>query len=87
MPSLLLAACAAIAAIAVPAPASAACPSLPDPQLRALDRLIGRDAKQALAEIGARVSGLESLPGTTPAKLAALYALQANAYSMLELDR
>jgi diguanylate cyclase (GGDEF)-like protein len=84
VPALLLA---ALAAIAVAAPVSAACPSLPDPQLRALDRLVGRDAKQALAEIGARVSGLESLPGTTPQKLAALYALQANAYSMLELDR
>jgi diguanylate cyclase (GGDEF)-like protein len=76
-----------LAAASAAGPAAASCPSFTDPQLMPLDRLISRDAKQALSEIQDRLDTLESLPQAPTQRLAALYALQANAYSMLELDR
>src|SRR5579863_8310421 len=66
--------------------AHGACPSLPDRSLDSLDRQVSRDAKQALSEIGARLAALSAQRSPPPDQLAALYALQANAYAMLELD-
>jgi diguanylate cyclase (GGDEF)-like protein len=76
-----------LAAALAPAPAAAGCPGFSDPQLVPLDQLINRDAKLALSEIQVRLDALTSLPQPSRQRLAALYALQANAYSLLELDR
>jgi diguanylate cyclase (GGDEF)-like protein len=67
--------------------ALADCPSLPDAKSRELDALTNRDAKRALGQIQTELATLESKPQTAPAQIAVLYAAQANAYSLLELDR
>jgi diguanylate cyclase (GGDEF)-like protein len=69
------------------AAAHAACPDLPGTETRQLDALVSRNARQALGEIQQKLTTLRSEPYAPPERLATLYALQASAYSMLELDR
>ncbi len=85
--SLLIALASAAACLSASQCLAAACPALPGAPLRDLDALVSRDAKQALAAIEDKVAALQALPHSAPEQLAALYALQSSAYSMLELDR
>jgi len=84
---LLLALASAAAGLAATQSLAAACPALPGTQVRDLDALVSRDAKQALAAIGDKLAALQAVPHSAPEQLAVLYALQASAYSVLELDR
>ena len=72
---------------ASPMTAWAECFHVADPAYRDLDPLVDRNATQALATASARLRALER-PGspTDPRQRAALYAVQADAYSILELD-
>lgn len=69
------------------AQASAACLPNPDPQIRALQTLVAKDATQALEQVRSRLDALH--PGATTqhddAYLASLYAVQAEAYNILQL--
>lgn len=67
--------------------AHAGCITLPDAQARVLDTRVGQNATRALADAQARIAALEPTTPTATAQLAALYAVQARAYSVLELDR
>lgn len=72
---------------ASPMTAWAECFHVADPAYRDLDPLVDRNATQALATASARLRALER-PGspTDRRQRAALYAVQADAYSILELD-
>lgn len=66
-------------------PSKASCMDGPDPEVRNLQKLIQRDANQALAQIQARLSALQggADPRVRP-RLAALYEAQGEAYAILE---
>jgi diguanylate cyclase (GGDEF)-like protein len=66
--------------------ATAGCPRYAESDNQRLDEVVDRNAHEALSEIGA---ALKRQPTKTPAttrQMAALYAIQAHAYSVLELD-
>jgi diguanylate cyclase (GGDEF)-like protein len=70
-----------------PGLARADCFPVTDPAYRALDPMVDRNGTQALSAVSARIHTLAQ-PGS-PAEsrqLASLYAVQADAYSILELD-
>ncbi len=70
-----------------PIAAWADCFPVPDAAYRALDPLVDRNATQALSAASARLRALERAGSPTDSRqLAALYAVQADAYSILELD-
>jgi diguanylate cyclase (GGDEF)-like protein len=70
-----------------PIAARADCFPVADGAYRALDPLVNRNATQALATASARLQALERSGAATDSRqLAALYAVQADAYSILELD-
>jgi hypothetical protein len=51
-----------------------------------LQELITRDPTRALGQASAALAQLERDPAANPSQRAALYAAQAHAYSLLELD-
>jgi diguanylate cyclase (GGDEF)-like protein len=72
---------------ASPIIARAECFQITDPAYSALDPLVDRNATQALSAASARLPALErAVPPADSRQLAALYAVQADAYSILELD-
>jgi len=76
-----------IACCLVPRPATAACFSNPDPEVRQLELLVYQDAARAVTAAQAK---LEALRHSTPFQsrsTAAFYAVLAEAFSALELDR
>jgi diguanylate cyclase (GGDEF)-like protein len=87
-PSLLL------AAAWLPAAASASCLADSDPEIHRLQDLIGQDATQALKQAQSALESAQhdSLSDPSPsalravARIAALYAVEAEAYDILELD-
>ncbi|MGH8298856.1 MAG: GGDEF domain-containing protein [Steroidobacteraceae bacterium] len=71
----------------LPTTARAECFQIADPAYRALDPLVDRNATQALSAASARLRALERAGSPADSRqLAALYAVQADAYSILELD-
>ena len=69
------------------AAAKADCFPVPDAAYVALDPLVDKNAREALLEVAARLPPLErARKAGNSRQLAALYAVQADAYSMLELD-
>jgi diguanylate cyclase (GGDEF)-like protein len=67
--------------------ARAECFRVTDPTYRTLDPLVDRNATQALSAASARLQALERAGSPADSRqLAALYAVQADAYSILELD-
>ncbi|HTV97803.1 MAG TPA: diguanylate cyclase [Steroidobacteraceae bacterium] len=87
-PSLLL------AAALLSAPASASCIADADPDVLKLQQLISIDAGRALRQAQSVLDGLQREPRSgagqddlrAASRIAALYAVQAEAYSVLELD-
>jgi diguanylate cyclase (GGDEF)-like protein len=82
VPALALALAWAIA----PSPVLATCLVSADPVIRELQTLVDRDANRALQQVQARLKPLEHASRPDAKQLAALYAVQAQAYSILELD-
>lgn len=68
-------------------PVSAACLSHPDPEIRQLESLVNQDAAKAITAAQARLDALKVAPRSEPARRAAFYAVLAQAFSKLELDR
>jgi len=68
------------------APSFATCLLSKNPAVRELQTLVDKDAARALRRLAARLQSLELAPQPDVQLLAALYAVQAQAYSMLELD-
>jgi diguanylate cyclase (GGDEF)-like protein len=73
------------------APAFAGCIASADPVIRELQTLIDKDAARALQQAQTQSQAMLLAPGRLaprpdPQRLAALYAVQAQAYSILELD-
>ena len=77
----------ALALLALVPPARAACLVLPDARIERIDAQVGRDARGALKEIQAELAGHDAQNPSKVEQLASLYAVQARAYSVLELDR
>jgi diguanylate cyclase (GGDEF)-like protein len=69
-----------------PQPAAAACIPNPDPAIRALQILVDQDANAALKKLTVLLKAelTESTPNAQ--RLASLYSVQAQAYSILELE-
>jgi diguanylate cyclase (GGDEF)-like protein len=67
--------------------ARADCLVLPDARIERLDAQVGRDARSVLKTIQAELAARDALNPAKVARLAALYSVQAHAYSVLELDR
>ena len=71
-----------------PVAARADCFPITNPAYVALDPLVDAVPARALRAVAARIGTLERTGAATrPRQLAALYAVQADAYSILELDR
>jgi diguanylate cyclase (GGDEF)-like protein len=86
--ALVRAACLVLAACALrPAAASADCFPIADAAYVQLDPLVDHNPAQALGAVAARLHSLEHARGPPdPRELAALEAVQADAYDILELD-
>jgi diguanylate cyclase (GGDEF)-like protein len=76
----------AIAGTMGAAPSFATCLMSKDPDVRELQTLVDKDAARALKQVATRLQPLEHAPQPDVELLASLYAVQAQAYSMLELD-
>ncbi len=85
---LLSCALAACAVLLAPSPAAAVCLANPDAGLRDLQTLVAQDASHALKQAQAQLAHLDGAATTGGAaeRRASLYAVEAQAYSMLELD-
>jgi diguanylate cyclase (GGDEF)-like protein len=70
----------------LPAAAGANCLANPDTVTRELQNLAERDGAKALAEVRARIDASNALGHAIPEQLAALYAVEAESYSILDLD-
>jgi diguanylate cyclase (GGDEF)-like protein len=70
----------------VPAPAFATCLISADPAIRELQTLVDKDATRALQQVGTQLQLQEGAPRADAPRLASLYAVQAQAYGILELD-
>jgi len=68
------------------APAWAACLPNADPEIRALQKLVDQDANTALKKVAALLRTELGAPFPDPQRLASLYSVQAQAYSILELE-
>jgi diguanylate cyclase (GGDEF)-like protein len=81
-----------LAAALLPGMASASCLADADPDIRALQQLIARDAGQALKQAQVLLDALQREPLATDenlgtaSRIGALYAVKAEAYAILELD-
>jgi diguanylate cyclase (GGDEF)-like protein len=71
---------------AVPSPALASCLISADPAIRELQALVDKDATRALRQVGTQLQLLEGAPDADAHRMASLYAVQAQGYSILELD-
>ncbi len=81
----LIAAAFALAWVSAAAPSPAACIDAPDPGMRNLQRLIQRDANQALAQIDLKLNAARGgADARLESRLAALYEARAEAYEILE---
>jgi diguanylate cyclase (GGDEF)-like protein len=78
--------CALLAVTLGSTAAQASCLELSSPGIRALQRLSVRDPQQALTTIKGDLEAAEQARPVNDAHLAALYAVQAQSYSLLELD-
>src|SRR5258708_31797741 len=70
-----------------PFAAHAECIVNPDPEIRHIQRLIAKDATQALKQMEDRMDAVRQEPGASPVRteqLASLYAVEAEAYGILE---
>jgi diguanylate cyclase (GGDEF)-like protein len=67
-------------------PSFATCLVSKDPVIRELQTLVDKDAARALKQVETRLQSLEHAPRPDEQLLASLYAVQAQAYSILELD-
>ena len=67
------------------APAFAACLPNADPAIRQLQILVDQDAKAALRQVQSLLNAEQALGQVNPQRLASLYEVQAQAYSILEL--
>ncbi|MEA3198091.1 MAG: hypothetical protein QOF32_2143 [Gammaproteobacteria bacterium] len=76
----------AIAWTAGSSPSVAACLNSQDPSIRELQTLVDKDAASALKQLETRLQTLEHAPQPDVQLLASLYAVQAQAYAILELD-
>jgi diguanylate cyclase (GGDEF)-like protein len=73
--------------VARPGAARADCFPVTDPAYTALDPMVDRSGTRALAAVSSRIQALERKGARVdPRQLASLYAVQADAYSILELD-
>src|SRR5271169_1607066 len=68
-----------------PSPAPAACLPNADPAIRALQVLVDQDANAALSKVQALLDA-EAGAGADPHRLASLYSVQAQAFSILERE-
>jgi diguanylate cyclase (GGDEF)-like protein len=64
----------------------ATCLSSPDAEIRRLEHLAAKDAKQAIAQTEAARAAVQRVMPADHARLASLYAVEAESYSRLELD-
>ena len=80
LPVMLLAGC------LLDSPASAACLPSADPLIRPLQDLVNQDAKAALAKVKTMLDAEVARLHPNPQRLASLYDVQAQAYSILELE-
>src|ERR1700730_6048387 len=80
--------CAMLALVSAMAasPSFAICLVSKDPAIRELQTLVDKDAQRALKQVGTRLQSLEPAPQPDVHSLECLYAVQAHAYSILELD-
>jgi diguanylate cyclase (GGDEF)-like protein len=76
----------AIACAASPASARAVCLISADPGIHELQTLVEKDPARALKQAGTRLLAAQRAPQPELRLLASLYAVQAQAYSILELD-
>jgi diguanylate cyclase (GGDEF)-like protein len=67
-------------------PSFATCLVSKDPAIRELQTLVNKDAARALKQVKTQLQSLEHAPRPNVVFLASLYAVQAQAYSILELD-
>jgi diguanylate cyclase (GGDEF)-like protein len=67
-------------------PALATCLISADPAIRELQTLVDKDATRALQQVGTQLQLQNGPPPADAPRLASLYAVQAQAYSILELD-
>jgi diguanylate cyclase (GGDEF)-like protein len=67
-------------------PIRAACLPNADPEIRALQKLVDQDANAALKKVSALLHSELSAPFPDPQRLASLYSVQAQAFSILELE-
>ncbi len=69
-----------------PAPAPAACIPNADPAIRALQVMVDQDANAALKKVQPLLDAEAGAPKPDPERLAALYGVQAQAFSILERE-
>ena len=74
------------ALLASPVSAASSCLISPDPAIRELQDLVDSDAAGALKKVRAQLDAAERAPRSDAQHLASLYAVQARAYTILELD-
>jgi diguanylate cyclase (GGDEF)-like protein len=74
-----------VASAASVLPAAAACLPSADPGIRELQTLVNQDAKLALSRTQALLESENNLPHPNHQRLAALYVVEAQAFSILEL--
>jgi len=67
-------------------PVAAACLPNADPTIRALQELVDQDANAALKKVAVLLKAELATPIPRPQRLASLYSVQAQAYSILELE-
>lgn len=69
-----------------PSPAAAACLVSTDPVIRELQDLVDADATRALKQVRVQLDALARASQPNPERLASLYSVEAQAYTILELD-
>ncbi|MGC1520785.1 MAG: diguanylate cyclase [Steroidobacteraceae bacterium] len=74
------------AVLTPPVSAASSCLISADPAIRELQDLVDSNAAQALKKVRAQLNALERAPQTDAQRLGSLYAVQARAYTILELD-
>src|SRR5271170_1412712 len=76
----------ALAWAVCPSPASAACLPNADPAMRALQKLVDQDANGALKKVQMLLDAESAAPHVNGQRLASLYSVQAQAFSILERE-
>ena len=78
--------CPLLVAWSIASPAAAACLPNADPAIRALQTLVDQDANAALKKLQLLLRDETASPTPNAQRLASLYSVQAQAYSILELE-